>query len=314
MMLHHTGIALITTGITLAAVNIVSSLRRARSRDATWMAIVLALSFLVSTLGLGLVLLHNLHTGFIAAARVRVLATHLHVAIAGWALIMIVGVSHRLLPMFLLAHGVDTRWTKRSLALLAAGVPVLAVGLNVPASQLTWPGALLLAGGVWCFARQAYGFYRARIRKRIDVGMRFAAAAISFLLLASALGLALLVRGPASTRIATAYVLLGLLGGIVMYVVGFFYKIVPLLAWTVKYRGRMGKSAVPTVAEMFSARVAVWQLGAMGTGVSVLAVSILAGSALGARVGALLFLSGVLLFISQLVRIAFGGRLEAVNG
>jgi hypothetical protein len=76
----------------------------------------------------------------------------------------------------------------------------------------------------------------------------------------------------------------------------------------------MGKSAVPTVAEMFSARVAVWQLGAMGTGVSVLAVSILAGSALGARVGALLFLSGVLLFISQLVRIAFGGRLEAVNG
>ena len=314
MMLHHTGIALITTGITLAAVNIVSSLRRARSRDATWMAIVLALSFLVSTLGLGLVLLHNLHTGFIAAARVRVLATHLHVAIAGWALIMIVGVSHRLLPMFLLAHGVDTRWTKRSLVLLAAGVPVLAVGLNVPASQLTWPGALLLAGGLWCFARQAYGFYRARIRKRIDVGMRFAGAAISFQLLASVLGLALLALGPTSTRVATAYVLLGLLGGIVMYVVGFFYKIVPLLAWTVKYRGQMGKAAVPTVSEMFSARVAIWQLAAMGTGVALLTVSILAGSAPGARAGALLFLSGVLLFISQLVRIAFGGRLEAAHG
>ncbi|HSQ30734.1 MAG TPA: hypothetical protein VLN49_12840 [Gemmatimonadaceae bacterium] len=314
MMLHHGGIALITTGITLAAVNIVSSLRRARSRDATWAAIVLALSFLVSTLGLGLVLLHNLHTGFIAAARVQVLATHLHVAIVGWALVMIVGVSHRLLPMFLLAHGVDTRWTKRSLLLLSTGVPVLAVGLNVPASHLTWPGALLLAGGLWCFARQAYGFYRARIRKRIDVGMRFAGTAISFLLLASVLGLALLVRGPTSTRVATAYVLLGLLGGIVMYVVGFFYKIVPLLAWTVKYRGRMGKSGVPTVADMFSARVAILQLGAMATGVALLTVSILAASTLGARVGALLFLSGVLLFISQLVRIAFGGRLEAANG
>ncbi len=311
MALHHTGLALITTGIVLAAINVSSSLRRARSRDATWLAIALALSFLVSTLGLGMVLLHNLHTGFIAAARVRVLATHLHVAIVGWAMVMIVGVSHRLLPMFLLAHGVDTRWTKRSLALLSAGVPVLAIGLNVPAWHLTWAGALLLAGGVWCFARQAYGFYRARIRKRIDVGMRFAATAISFLLLASALGLALLARGATSTRLATAYVLLGLLGGIVMYVVGFFYKIVPLLAWTVRYRGRMGKSAVPTVAEMYSAPVALWQLGSMALGLPILAGSILAGSTLGARAGAALFLTGVLLFVSQLVRVAFGGRFES---
>jgi hypothetical protein len=140
--------------------------------------------------------------------------------------------------------------------------------------------------------------------------MRFAGTAISFLLLSSALGLALLVRGPMSTRLATAYVLLGLLGGIVMYVVGFFYKIVPLLAWTVKYRGRMGKSAVPTVAEMYSAPVAFWQLGLMASGLPLLAGSILAGSTLGARAGAALFLSGVLLFVSQLVRVAFGERLE----
>ena len=76
----------------------------------------------------------------------------------------------------------------------------------------------------------------------------------------------------------------------------------------------MGKSAVPTAAEMYSARVAVWQLAAMATGLPLLAGSILAGSTLGARAGALLFLSGVLLFISQLVRVAFGGRLETAHG
>jgi len=70
--------------------------RRARSRDVTWAAITLALVFLLSTLVLGLVLLHNIHTGFIADSRVRVLATHLHVAIVGWALIMIVGVLNEL--------------------------------------------------------------------------------------------------------------------------------------------------------------------------------------------------------------------------
>lgn len=312
LMLEHAGVCLITIGIVLATVNIVSSLRRARSRDATWAAIALAITFLWSTLGLGLVLVHNLHTGFIAAARVRVLATHLHVAIVGWALMMIVGVSHRLLPMFLLAHGVDTRWTRRSLVLLALGVPTLATGLLLPATWAAWTGALLLVSGVACFVRQAYGFYRGRVRKKIDVGMRFAATAVTFLSVATVLGIALLITGPAATRLATTYVLVGLLGGIVTYVVGFFYKIVPLLAWTVKYRGRMGKSAVPTVAEMYSARAAHVQLGLMIAGLVLLGGSTAVGVANGVRLGAILFLAGVLLFVSQLVRVAFGGPSESV--
>lgn len=313
LALEHVGVGMITTGIVLATVNIVSSLRRARSRDATWAAIALAITFLLSTLGLGLVLVHNLHTGFIAAARVRVLATHLHVAIVGWALMMIVGVSHRLLPMFLLAHGVDTRWTRRSLTLLALGVPTLATGLLVPAAWATWLGAALLVCGVACFVRQAYGFYRGRVRKHIDVGMRFAAAAVAFLSIATLLGIVLLIAGPSATRVATTYVLVGLLGGIVTYVVGFFYKIVPLLAWTVKYRGRMGKSAVPTVAEMYSARVAHAQLGFMIAGLAVLGGATLSGTTIGVRAGAILLLAGVLLFVSQLVRVAFGGPSERVN-
>jgi predicted Ser/Thr protein kinase len=39
----------------------------------------------------------------LAEARVRVLAAHLHIALVGWVLTMMVGVSHRLLPMFLLS-------------------------------------------------------------------------------------------------------------------------------------------------------------------------------------------------------------------
>lgn len=311
VMLHHSGIALIATGIVLAMINLISSLRRARTRDVTWAAIALAATFLVSTLVLGVVLLHNLHTGFLAAARVRVLATHLHVAIVGWALIMMVGVSHRLLPMFLLAHGADTKWTKRALTFLATGIPVLAIGLDTRFHVAAWIAVLLLDLGVACFLVQAYSFYRVRVRKRIDVGMRFAGAAFAFLAITAVLGPAVLALGPSARRLDTVYVLLGLLGGVVLFVVGFFYKIVPLLAWTVRYRDRMGKSAVPTVAEMFSARVALAQLCVMVAGLGVLAVAIMAGSARGAYTGAALFLAGVLLFASQIIRVAFGGRIGA---
>jgi hypothetical protein len=235
------------------------------------------------------------------------LATHLHVAMVGWALIMIVGVSHRLLPMFLLAHGADARWTRRALTFLAIGLPLLAVGINTPYAAVAWMGALCMELGLACFIYQANRFYRARVRKRIDVGMRFAAAALAFLAIAAGLGPVVLWRGSASGALATTYVLAGLLGGIILYVIGFFYKIVPLLAWTARFSGKGSTPGTPTVADLFSARVAHVQLVTMVVGIGVLATGVLFAVVAAAYVGASLFLIGVLLFVSQIGRVALGG-------
>ena len=306
LALDHAGIALITIGILLVIANIGISLPRARMRDATWAAIPIALLFLFSTLSLGVVLLHNLHTGFIAALRLRILAAHLHIALLGWVLIMIVGVSHRLLPMFLLAHGANTKWTARALMLLAPGVAVLATGLGTASTWASWTGVVLVEGGVACFLTQALCFYRKRIRRRIDVGMQFVRVALGFLVVSAVLGPLTLAAGAAHTRLATAYITVGLLGGIVLYVSGFFYKIVPLLAWTTRFRGRMGKEAVPTVAQLFSARVAQIQLVVMALGVVGLATGELSGIVHVTRCGAVLFLAGTLIFLGQIVHIATG--------
>jgi len=308
ILLHHFGIALLTIGIVAAVVNVGRSLAGAAIRDVTWTAVIVALTALSTTLVLGVALVHNLHTGFLAEARVRVLVSHLHVALVGWALITIVGMSHRLLPMFLLAHGVDTRWTSRAIALLCAGVIVLAIGVNVQLVAITWLGVALLEGGVIAFLFQARRFFRARIRPRLDAGMRFAATALCFLAAAAILGAFVPVLGITHPRLATAYVLVGLLGGIVLYVVGHFYKIVPFLVWIARFRGRMGKGHVPAVADLYSARVALVQLGAMSVGVLALGGGVLAGCTLCARAGASLFLIGVLLFAVQGVRLATSGR------
>lgn len=308
LAIQHVGIGLITVGIILEVGNIASSIPRAKNRDVTWGAVIIAISYLSSTLVLGVILLHNLHSGFIANARLTTLATHLHVALVGWVLVMIVGVSHRLLPMFLLAHGADTRWTKRALALLTIGVLVLATGLVARIAPAVWLGAALIDGGIACFIWQAYSFYRVRVRRKLDVGLRFAMTAIAFLAIAAVLGSALVVLGPMHARLATMYIVVGLLGGIVLYVTGFFYKIVPLLAWTARFRGRMGKGPVPTVAQLYSAKVAYVQLGLMTLAVVLLASGVGSGVAHLTRCGAVLFLVGVLLFISQIARIAFGGR------
>lgn len=305
-VLHHTGIALVAVGILLLLGNVGVSLASAPRRDTTWAGITIALGFLASTLVLGILLLHNLHTGFLGDARIRTLATHLHLALVGWVLVMIVGVSFRLLPMFLLAHGADTRWASRALALLAIGLPALALGLLALMPVVAWTGALLMEAGVACFLRQCWAFYHVRIRKRIDIGMRFARAGLLFLVASAAMGPLLLALGASHMRLATMYVVTGALGGLTLFVIGFFYKIVPLLAWTVHYRDQMGRGPVPTVAETFSARVATIQLRITVAGVAAIAVGVATGSGHMTRCGAVLFAAGTLLLASQIGRVARG--------
>ncbi|HEU4565461.1 MAG TPA: hypothetical protein VFS05_12450, partial [Gemmatimonadaceae bacterium] len=304
-MLHHAGIALVATGVLLFAANVALTLPRARQRDATWAAVAAAVGFLVLTLALGVALLHNIHTGFLAERRVRVLAIHVHVALIGWALVMIVGMSHRLLPMFLLAHGADTRWTRRALALLAAGLPLLVGGLALDAPAASWGALALLEAGVACFLVQARRFFRARIRPRLDAGMRFVAVGLCWLGASALLAPAVLALGAVrAPRLATAYVAIALLGGIITYVMGHFYKIVPFLAWIARFRARVGKEPVPTVAELYSSRVAHLQLACTTAAVALLAAGIALGSAAVTRAGAVLLAAGVALLASQAARVA----------
>jgi hypothetical protein len=192
--------------------------------------------------------------------------------------------------------------------LLAIGVPILGFGLLAAPPAVAWIGLVLVEAGLACFLRQCLAFYRARIRKRIDVGMRFARVGLLYLGASAVMGPILLGLGVRHMRLATIYVVTGALGGLTFFVIGFFYKIVPLLAWTVHYRERMGRGSVPTVAETFSARVATIQLRVMASGVLVLVVGIATGWGHLARCGAVLFGGGVLLLASQIGRVALGRR------
>ncbi len=307
--LHHVGIALVAVGVALALTNLGLTLRRAKHRDVTWAAVIVALSALAATFVLGVLLLHNLHTGWLGGLRTRFVAIHLHVAVVGWALTMMVGMSHRLLPMFLLAHGVDTRWTRRAVVLLPASLPPLALGLATGVRPLQCLGVLLGVGGVACFLWQARLFFRARVRRRLDAGMRHAAVALGFLGAAAVLAFPLHVVGAAAPgfggRLAVAYVVLGLLGGVVTYVAGFFHKIAPFLAWIARYEGRVGHERVPTVAELTSPRVAHAELALLSGGVAVIAAGASFGSGAVSLVGALSFSTGAALLVAQMARVGW---------
>ncbi|MFQ5537553.1 MAG: hypothetical protein ACE5GJ_08895 [Gemmatimonadota bacterium] len=293
------GALLLGAGVLLFLLNTAFTLKGAR-RDLTWWALAFAAGFLLLTLVIGGALAANLRWPFMAAARPVALATHLHVALAGWVLLVMVGVAHRLLPMFLLSHGAEERLGRFAVGLLAAGVLGLFSLHHVPSrwARLV-PGAAMLAGVV-AFLLQARAFYRHRKRPDLDVGMRLAGASLMLLGIGAASGAALLGVGFHHPRAATAYVLTVILG-IALFIAAHYYKIIPFLVWYHRFGPLAGRQPVPRVAELFSSRWA-------GTAAQLLvlgAVGLVSGTWLGSgrvvRIGSIFFLAGVMIESVQMI-------------
>ena len=289
-------------GVLVFAVNLGATLRRAPRRDVTWWALAGADLFLVVTLVLGLALAGNLRWPYLGGSRLLALGTHLHIALGGWALLVMVGVAHRLMPMFLLSHGAGDRFAWAAVALLAGGAGTLALGHHGPPIVSRWLPAALLASGLVAFLVQARQFYRHRRRPALDPGMRLAAGALGVLAIGLALAWpAVLTDGPA--HLATAYVVVLVLG-ISLFVAAHYYKIVPFLVWYHRFGPLAGKRQVPTVSELYSARHATAAGTLLVLGTLTLATAVALGVPLGARIGALLLVTGTMIEAGQMLALA----------
>jgi hypothetical protein len=229
---------------------------------------------------------------------------HLHVAIAGWVMLVVVGVAHRLLPMFLLSHGASELPGRVALGSLAAGVALLLASHHVLVPALRWTVAGLLAAGLTAFIVQAVLFFRHRKKPVLDPGLRLAVVALAFLGAALVLAPAVIVQGVSAPRTATAYVLALVLGGVSLFVAGHYYKILPFLVWFHRFGPLVGKRPVPRVADLYDARPANVAVGLLGTGVLGLLAATLAGAVGFARPAAALFAAGATIVALQMFSIS----------
>src|SRR5690606_15036367 len=228
------------------------------------------------------------------------LGVHLHVAVAGWVMLVVVGVAHRLLPMFLLSHGASERPGRVALALLSGGTGVLLFFHHWLVPAVKWTVAAALAGGMLAFLVQAALFFRHRRKPALDPGLRLAACALLFLATALVLAPVHLSRGVAAPEVATAYVIALVLGGLSLFVAGHYYKILPFLVWFHRYGPRVGQGPVPRVADLYSARAGNAAAALLALGAAGLVAAPLAGAVWAGRPAALLFAAGAWIVALQM--------------
>jgi len=266
--------ALVGLGAGMHVVNVVLSLHDFDRWTFTARLVVLGHVGLSLTVVFGFALALNHLWFFLPRAFFPSLHAHIHLALAWWIAPMLMGVSARVYPMFLLTPE-PRGWPGRmQLWGLAVGAPVLVTGLVV-----------------WVISMA-----RGRKRPGLDWGLRFVLAAAGFLPLGTVLGLALafdLLSGP---RVALAYAVLVLGGWASLSIVGMMLKIVPFLVWYRVYSQQLGRVQVPTLAALGwpAAEAAAWVLLTAGVLALALAAAwgradIIAGSGLVLAMGALAF-------------------------
>ena len=226
-----------SSGILFVVARLCRGLRAAPIPGGVKLHIALAAANLVlaATAGilLGLDKVYHFLPGFVLA---NVFA-HAHLAAVGWAMMMVVGVGYRLLPMVIPAKAPAGPTVAASAVLMEIGVVVLFAALI---AQSPWAalGAVLIVTGFACFGVHIAAMVRHRSKKpagapAVDFAVVHAAAAGTSFVVACAIGLYLVVAPPSdlSLRLAVAYGVFGLVGFLAQMVVGMQARLVPLLTW-----------------------------------------------------------------------------------
>jgi hypothetical protein len=213
---------------------------------------------LVLGISLGLALLIAMSTGGIGLDVMGTLIRHGVLSLGGFVMFVVMGVSLVLLPMFALAHGVSTWYSK-----VAFGAMLLAFGCAFADAFV--PMAWLLALALVLYVAQSAHILAKRMRRKKDYW--FYNVAFGLVCIVAAVGLGLWGFLGADENALKVAMFVFLVGFGLHFVAGHLYKILPFLVWYEFIAPLVGKQKVPMLHEMIQERYAYAQLllGTLGT-------------------------------------------------
>jgi hypothetical protein len=237
--------------------------------------------------------------GWLELSPIDAAYAHAHLASLGWAVMMIMGLGYRLIPMLLPSAMPSGRALWLSAALVEAGLLLLVAGV-FGMRPLLPAAATLIVAGLLSFVTRIARSARARLPRppslpRRDWSVVQVAVAFVWLLVAVALGWWLSVR-PATSSVALAWIYgtAGLLGFIAQMVAAMHGRLVPYYAWYRAMARRGGARPARSVHELTSPRFALAICMAWAAGVPCLAAGLATQQQSLIRLGALVLLAGVM--------------------
>lgn len=243
----------------LAIVGIVGiTLASARPLPLPARFVALGLIALIATLGLGAVFalvlsgyLPSSWAGFLPVG----LPLHAALGIGGWLTVSAVGVSYKLLPMFLLSPdgasaGARKVWLSGAMVVALLLTAVLLSAIEMAGSTVVLALALLLTlVGLGFYLVDLLAIYRARRRPKLELNSLASIASFAALFLGAGWLAVAAATGRLASDIAAIVYLIGF-GWLTGLGLAKLYKIIPFLTWLECYGPVLGRVSTPRVQDL----------------------------------------------------------------
>lgn len=276
--------------------------------------VLAALAWLVATIGFGFVYALNWHFGWFEVSD-PMLAAHVHLGLAGWLGLTLMGVSYKLTELFSLAHGHGRRLTYANLGIWNLGLLGLALSLLfAPATRLVLAFATVLALSAVLHFLDLLLLLRTRRRRKLSIEQWHAFASLASLLVAAGVGVVLAAGEAPNRNWVIAYGYAALAGWFGFAIVGKSYKILPFLSWLHRFSGTAGQRPVPLLRELVDERLAWSSFALLPLGFASVLAGLLAAQVALVRGGGIVYAGGALLFALTAARLALPLAVSAKSG
>lgn len=254
------GGVLISASIILFCVLVFKTAAKSKIASAHKDFILTSCIWLAATAILGTLLVFNFRYAFLPKDHLHFLRLHAHMGIAGWFLMLIIGVSAKLIPMFLVSRNQPMRLLSWSYYLINISLILfIADGYLNGLSMRTHLLVFVMLCGIGLYLAYVRHCFRSRLKALLDIPILKTVLSIFFLSLSIFLLPAIVhfagVQDPWSVKLSILYGMLIFMGWITALIMGQTFKTLPFIVWVRKYEHLSGKAKIPMPADLYHARL-----------------------------------------------------------
>ena len=258
--------SLVFIALSMFITNVILSIKKAEKKNIKSLFIGAAKLWLGLTALLGLLIAINYKFNFLSQSHILYLKMHAHMGLAGWFLLLIMGAASTLIPMFLVSHQINENKLKYAFYLINTGLILLTLDWLFLHGTIFLPVyGLIITAGIIFFISYVRQSYKKRLRRVLDVGMKHTMIAVISIIIPVILGVLASVKqiNLSSSLYWKVLILYGfsiLFVFITSIILGQTYKTIPFIIWLEKYKDIIGKAKTPLPKELYSEKIANWQL------------------------------------------------------
>lgn len=256
--LLQAGAILVNAAVIFYLVNVVCSIYESKKFAVQAVFVATATLWLFATVFFGLLLVFNFTRAWLPQNSVEYLSLHAHMGIAGWFLLLVLGVASRLIPMFLISKYSNPKklWWIYSLVNLALCGFILLKMYATPGAAYFFP-AILIGIALIIFADYCRRAYRCRLRKQVDEQMKLSLLSVAFLLLPVLCLFAVIafMRKNQESNIILLYGYCIFFGWITAIILAMTFKTLPFIIWNKVYHDKAANGKTPAPRELVSEKL-----------------------------------------------------------